>query len=162
MATGHKTIESGRRSSNISFAGKKEINFERVPFFFSLLLFFIFNELNAMKLLNSFIIFTGLLSSTLAQSCYQNKVASDSTNDYSVEYFDTYKVLTNLITNEKYALVCNRNGTSADLTSGFHAVVDTPLTAVGVDTELDVLPFFEVYLIKPGYIMTIESYYCMT
>lgn len=80
----------------------------------------------------------------MAQSCYQNKVASDSTNDYSVEYFDTYKVLTNLITNERYALVCNRNGTSADLTSGFHAVVDTPLTAVGVDTELDVLPFFEL------------------
>lgn len=58
-------------------------------------------------------------------------------------YFDTYKVLKNLITNESYALVCCDSSLD-DFKTGYHAVVNTPLTNVGVDTELESLPFFEV------------------
>lgn len=67
----------------------------------------------------------------------------DPKNGFTVEYFDTYKVLTNLITNQKYALVCC-NSTLDDYKTGYHAVVNTPLTNVGVDSQLDSLPFFEV------------------
>ncbi|KAI7893187.1 uncharacterized protein EV154DRAFT_417360, partial [Mucor mucedo] len=67
----------------------------------------------------------------------------DASNGFSIEYFDTYKVLHNLITNEKYALVCCNNSL-ANFTSGYHAVVNTPLNNVGVDNELNSLPFFEL------------------
>lgn len=67
----------------------------------------------------------------------------DSSNGFSVEYFDTYKVVYNLIKNEKYALVCCNNSL-ANFTIGYHAAVNTPLNNVGVDNELDSLPFFEV------------------
>lgn len=64
----------------------------------------------------------------------------DTINRYSVEYFVTYKVLHNLITNEKYALVCCNNSL-ANLTSSYRAVINTPLNNVGVDIELNSLPF---------------------
>lgn len=67
----------------------------------------------------------------------------DSNNGFSVEYHETYKVLTNLITNEKYALVCCNNSLT-NFTTGYHAALNTPLNTVGIATELDSLPFFEV------------------
>ncbi|KAI8359934.1 hypothetical protein EDC96DRAFT_429627, partial [Choanephora cucurbitarum] len=62
---------------------------------------------------------------------------------FTVDYFDTYKVLTNSITNEKYALVCC-NQSLSNFTSGYHAVVNTPLSTVSVDQALSTLPFFEL------------------
>ncbi|KAG2199441.1 hypothetical protein INT47_011553 [Mucor saturninus] len=44
---------------------------------------------------------------------------------------------------QKYALVCCNNSL-ANFTSGYHAVVNTPLNNVGVDNELNSLPFFEL------------------
>ncbi|KAF7722660.1 hypothetical protein EC973_002870 [Apophysomyces ossiformis] len=67
---------------------------------------------------------------------------NDTSNRFSVEYRDYYKVLTNHITNEKYALVyCNK--TLAD-TAGYHAVVNVPVQRVSVANALDILPFMEL------------------
>ncbi|KAI8973278.1 hypothetical protein BDF20DRAFT_914748 [Mycotypha africana] len=83
------------------------------------------------------------------QDKYPNKVTIGIQQGYgfTVEYFDTYKVVQNLITNEKYALVCCNqslaNFTSAASTS-YTAIVNTPLNNVGIDNELDALPFFEL------------------
>ncbi|KAI8096130.1 hypothetical protein BDF21DRAFT_329915, partial [Thamnidium elegans] len=71
----------------------------------------------------------------------------DPSTGFSVEYFDTYKVLRNLITNQSYALVCC-NSALDDFKTGYHAVVNTPLTNVGVETELESLPFFELLELK--------------
>ncbi|KAI8997076.1 hypothetical protein BDB01DRAFT_769727 [Pilobolus umbonatus] len=72
-------------------------------------------------------------------------ITVDPSSGFTVEYFDTYKVVTNLITNEKYALVCCGLDLSAH--TGYHAVVNTPLKNVGIDTELQLLPFFELLAI---------------
>ncbi|KAI8068182.1 uncharacterized protein B0P05DRAFT_580682 [Gilbertella persicaria] len=79
------------------------------------------------------------------QGYYKNKVLTDASLGYgfTVDYFDTYKVLTNLMTNQRYALVCC-NQSLSNFTSGYHAAVNTPLTSVSVDQALDVLPFFEL------------------
>ncbi|KAI8887517.1 hypothetical protein K501DRAFT_175424, partial [Backusella circina FSU 941] len=69
------------------------------------------------------------------------KIHIDQYTGFTVEYKNWYKVVTNLINNEKYALVCC-NQTLND-TSGYHAVVNTPLSSVSV-TELSALPFFEL------------------
>lgn len=75
-----------------------------------------------------------------------NILETDASNGYgfTVEYFDNYKVVENLITNQKYALVCCNQSLANFTSSGYHAVVNTPLTNVGIDTELDSLPFFEL------------------
>lgn len=67
----------------------------------------------------------------------------DKSNGFTVEYFDTYKVLTNIITDERYALVCCNNSL-ANFTTGYHGAVNTPLNNVAVENELDALTFFEV------------------
>jgi hypothetical protein len=51
-------------------------------------------------------------------------------------------VLKNLITSESYALVCCNQ--SIETITGYQAVVNIPLTNVGVDKGLDALSFFEV------------------
>ncbi|CAO3619013.1 unnamed protein product [Mucor fragilis] len=89
---------------------------------------------------------SSLLHLIMAQENYANKVSIDASNGYgfTVEYFDNYKVVENLITNQKYALVCCNQSLANFTSSGYHAVVNTPLTNVGIDTELDSLPFFEL------------------
>ncbi|KAI8380390.1 hypothetical protein BD560DRAFT_11803 [Blakeslea trispora] len=86
------------------------------------------------------------VSTTFAQeNHYTNKVITGAELGYgfTVEYFDTFKVLTNSITNEKYALVCCGQALS-NFTIGYHAVVNVPLTSVSIDQALTVLPFFEL------------------
>ncbi|KAI7903022.1 uncharacterized protein BX663DRAFT_551878 [Cokeromyces recurvatus] len=82
----------------------------------------------------------------LQNNNYRNKVTIDENHGYgfSVKYFDNYKVVENLITNEKYALVCCNQSLSNFTFSGYHAVVNTPLNYIGVENELEVLPFFEL------------------
>ncbi|KAG2233888.1 hypothetical protein INT48_005229 [Thamnidium elegans] len=94
-----------------------------------------------------FIILTGLIYGVFSQNHYTTKVETDPSTGFSVEYFDTYKVLRNLITNQSYALVCC-NSALDDFKTGYHAVVNTPLTNVGVETELESLPFFELLELK--------------
>lgn len=74
----------------------------------------------------------------------QKVIDASSGYGFTVQYFDNYKVVENLITNEKYALVCCNQSLANFSSAGYHAVVNTPLTNVGVDTELNSLPFFEL------------------
>ncbi|CEP19384.1 hypothetical protein [Parasitella parasitica] len=87
-----------------------------------------------------------LIQLVMAQDNYANKISIDASNGYgfTVQYFDNYKVVENMITNEKYALVCCNQSLANFSSAGYHAVVNTPLSNVGVDTELDSLPFFEL------------------
>ncbi|GAA5798900.1 hypothetical protein HPULCUR_004307 [Helicostylum pulchrum] len=94
-----------------------------------------------------FIILTGLIYGVFSQNHFTTKVETDPSTGFSVKYFDTYKVLRNLITNQSYALVCCDSSLD-DFKTGYDAVVNTPLTNVGVDTELESLPFFELLGLK--------------
>ncbi|KAI8391381.1 uncharacterized protein BYT42DRAFT_556682 [Radiomyces spectabilis] len=65
----------------------------------------------------------------------------DFDNRFTVETRNCYKVLTNNILNERYALVsCN----VTDDLSGYQAVVQVPVKRVGVTNALDILPLFEL------------------
>lgn len=63
---------------------------------------------------------------------------------FTVQYFDNYKVVENLITNQRYALVCCNQSLANFSSTGYHAVVNTPLNSVGVDNELESLSYFEL------------------
>ncbi|KAL0088703.1 hypothetical protein J3Q64DRAFT_1637659 [Phycomyces blakesleeanus] len=66
----------------------------------------------------------------------------ETANMFSVEYHNWYKVVTNNVKNEKYALVCC--GQSSASLTGFDAVINIPVTSVGVDRENTVLSYMEL------------------
>ncbi|KAG1145100.1 hypothetical protein G6F37_009730 [Rhizopus arrhizus] len=93
------------------------------------------NKLSAL-LLSCFI------SIVLGQGYYKPKVILDSSNGFLVEYFDNYKIVNNLLNNERYKLVCC--GLSVDNQTGFNGVFNTPVNNIAVDKALEALPFFEL------------------
>jgi hypothetical protein len=93
------------------------------------------NKLSAL-LLSCFI------STVLGQGYYKQGIILDSSNGFLVEYFDNYKIVNNLLNNERYKLVCC--GLSVDNQTGFNGVFNTPVNNIAVDKALEALPFFEV------------------
>lgn len=82
------------------------------------------------------------ISIVLGQGYDTQRIILDSSNGFSVEYFNNYKIVNNLLNNERYKLVCC--GLSVDNQTGFNGVFNTPANNIAVDKALEALPFFEV------------------
>ena len=89
-----------------------------------------------------FLLLTGLITIVFGQGNYPNPVNLDSSNGFSVEYFDNYKIVHNLLNNEKYMLVCC--GMALDNNTEYTGVFSTPIQNIAIDSALYTLPFFEV------------------
>ncbi|KAI9314743.1 hypothetical protein BX666DRAFT_1963079 [Dichotomocladium elegans] len=84
------------------------------------------------------------------------RVANDSQNGFTVEYYNWYKVVTNNVLNEKYALVCCGQPTS-NFTNGYHAAVNIPVTNVGIASARNILPYLELLNLTDS-VKSIEAY----
>ncbi|EIE91241.1 hypothetical protein RO3G_15952 [Rhizopus delemar RA 99-880] len=82
------------------------------------------------------------ISIVLGQGYDTQRIILDSSNGFSVEYFNNYKIVNNLLNNERYKLVCC--GLSVDNQTGFNGVFNTPANNIAVDKALEALPFFEL------------------
>ncbi|CEG66001.1 hypothetical protein RMATCC62417_02662 [Rhizopus microsporus] len=89
-----------------------------------------------------FLLLTGLITIVFGQGNYPNPIHLDSSNGFSVEYFDNYKIVHNLLNNEKYMLVCC--GMALDNNAGYTGVFSTPIQNIAIDSALYTLPFFEL------------------
>ncbi|ORE03464.1 hypothetical protein BCV72DRAFT_251825 [Rhizopus microsporus var. microsporus] len=89
-----------------------------------------------------FLLLTGLITIVFGQDNYPKKIQLDSSNGFSVEYFNNYKIVHNLLNNEKYMLVCC--GMTLDNNTGYTGVFSTPIQNIAVDSALYTLPFFEL------------------
>ncbi|KAI8138337.1 hypothetical protein BJV82DRAFT_631914 [Fennellomyces sp. T-0311] len=87
------------------------------------------------------------------------RLANDQANGFSVEYHNWYKVVTNHQVNQQYALVCCGQPTTG--LSGYHAVLNTPVTNVGVTNVRDVLPYMELLGLSDR-VKSIEGYQNVT
>ncbi|KAF7730954.1 hypothetical protein EC973_001000 [Apophysomyces ossiformis] len=70
------------------------------------------------------------------------RMVQDDRNGFSIDYRHWYKVVTNHLNNETYALVCCNQ--TLNTSSGYHAIVNVPLKQVAVNDILPILAYIEL------------------